>query len=158
MIEILTQQNPGKWQSYVFHSKLHNYIITIYKLDAVWLSHLRGWMLSSGGKVTKVSVRGVDRHCDFFQDSNYNKTTVEGEKHLVSSSFLPVTDAVFWAEMWQRVGWTDMMTDTSPHITAVFFSSYKMPKTLPVTMWLLFGPVTLLFGTFVFILLSEGSV
>ena len=56
-------------------------------------------MLSSGGKVTKVSVRGVDRHCDFFQDSNYNKTTVEGDKHLVSSSFLPVTDAVFWVEM-----------------------------------------------------------
>ena len=53
---------------------------------------------------------------------------------------------------------TNRRTDTSPHITAVFFSSYELKKTLPVTMLLLFGPVTLLCGTFLFILLSEGSV
>ena len=53
---------------------------------------------------------------------------------------------------------TNRRTDTSPHITAVFFSSYELQKTLPVTMLLLFGPVTLLCGTFLFILLSEGSV
>ena len=50
------------------------------------------------------------------------------------------------------------MTDTSPRITAVFFSSRKVLKTLPVTMLLLFGPVTLLCGTFLFILLREGSI
>ena len=63
--------------------------------------------------------------------------------------------------MCQRVGRTDRitdrmidrMTDTSSCITAVFFSSYKLPKTVTVTMlWLLFysyfGPVTLLCGTF----------
>ena len=61
---------------------------------------------------------------------------------------------LFWAKVWWRVGGTDRMTDrrtdTSPHITAVFFSSHKLPKTLLVTTLLLFGPVTLLRGTFLF--------
>ena len=96
---------------------------------------------------------------------------MEGDKQLVSSSILPGTDAIFQAEMCQRVGRTDRitdrmidrMTDTSSCITAVFFSSYKLPKTVTVTMlWLLFysyfGPVTLLCGTFLFVLLSEGSL
>ena len=52
-------------------------------------------------------------------------TTVEGDKHLVSSSFLPGTDSVFQAEMWRRVGRTDRMTDRMteafPHITVWFF-------------------------------------
>ena len=43
------------------------------------------------------------------------------------------------------------MTDTSPYTIAVFFSSYKLPKTLTVTMLLLFGPVSLLCETFLFI-------
>ena len=84
----------------------------------------------------------VDCRCDFFQDSNYNNTIVEGDKHLVSESFFSETDAVFRADMWQRVGRTDRRTarrtDTSPHITVVFFSSYQFPKTLSVTTLLLF--------------------
>ena len=44
-------KHPGKWQSYVFISKLHNYIITISKVDAV--CHCR---------------RRADRHRD---NSNY---------------------------------------------------------------------------------------
>ena len=69
-----------------------------------------------------------------------------------------VTNAVFRAEMLQRVGRTDRRTDASPHISVVFFSSYKMPKTVTVTTLLLFGHVTLLCGTFVFIELNEGPV
>ena len=38
------------------------------------------------------------------------------------------------------------------------FSSYKLPKTVTVTTFLLFGSVTLLCGTFLFINLSEGPV
>ena len=54
---------------------------------------------------------------------------------------------------------TDRRTDTSPHITAVLFSSYKLPKTLLVTTLLLFGPVMLLCGTFLFLKsLNDGSV
>ena len=49
----------------------------------------------------------------------------------------------------------ERMTDNSPRITAVLFSSYKL---LPVATLLLFGPVTLLCGTFLFILLSEVPV
>ena len=57
----------------------------------------------------------------FFQDSNYNNTIVEGDKHLVSKRFLLGTDTVFLAEMSLRVGRTDRMTDTSPRITGIFF-------------------------------------
>ena len=57
-----------------------------------------------------------------------------------------------------KVRRTDRMTDTSPRTTVVFFSSYKLSKTLPVIMLLLFGHVTLFCGTFLLILLSEGSV
>ena len=39
----------------------------------------------------------------------------------------------------------------------MFFSSYNLPKTLPVTTLLLFGHVTLHYGTFLFILLGEGE-
>ena len=39
----------------------------------------------------------------------------------------------------------------------VSFSTYKLPKTVTVTL-LLFGSVTLLCGTFLFIKLSEGPV
>ena len=39
-----------------------------------------------------------------------------------------------------------------------FFSSYKLPKTVTVTALLLFGHVTLICGTFLFIKLSEGPV
>ena len=68
-------------------------------------------------------------------------------KHSVNKSFLLVTDAVFWAEMWQRVG-----------RTGGGFSSYKLQKTVTVTTLLLFGHVTLLCGKFLFIELSEGPV
>lgn len=49
-----------------------------------------------------------------------------------------------------RVGRTDGMTETFPGMDSVFFTSYKLPKTLPATMLLLFGPVMLLcFGIFI---------
>ena len=85
--------HPGKWQSYIFCPKLHNYIIAIRKQHAVWPSHLRWGML-----------------------------------------FLGIN--------------SDRMTDTFQSITAVFFSLYKLTKTLPGTTLLMFGPVTLLCGTF----------
>ena len=53
---------------------------------------------------------------------------------------------------------TDSSTDNSPCITAIFYSSYKFPKTVTVTQLLLFGSVTLICVTFLFILLSDGSV
>ena len=62
-----------------------------------------------------------------------------------------MTDAVFRAEMWQRVGRTGGRTDISPCITEVF-----LPKTVTVSKLLLFDHVTLLCGTFLFILLSGG--
>ena len=64
--------------------------------------------------------------------------------------------------MWRRVGRTDgrtdKRTDASLHISAVFFSLYKLPETVTVTVLPLFGHVTLLCGTFLFIYLSEGVV
>ena len=78
---------------------------------------------------------------------------------------LLVTDAVFWAEMQvagSRVGRmggrTDRRMDTSPRTAVVFFSSYKLPKTVKVTTLILFGHITLLCGKFLFIKLSEGPV
>ena len=68
------------------------------------------------------------------------------------------TDDVFQPEMGRRVSRTDRRTDASPRISAVFFSSYKLPKTFTVTTLLLFGHVTLLCGTFLYIQLSEGPV
>ena len=47
--------------------------------------------------------------------------------------------------------WQDRREDRHFSIAAVFFSSYKLPKTVRVTMLLLFGPVELLCGTFLFI-------
>ena len=47
-----------------------------------------------------------------------------------------VTDAVFQAEMRQRVVRTgrikDRRTDASPRTAVVFFSSYNLPKTVTV--------------------------
>ena len=53
---------------------------------------------------------------------------------------------------------TDRRTDTSPCISVVFSFSYKLPKTVTVTTLLLFGPVMLHHGTFLFIWLGEGPV
>ena len=47
-------------------------------------------------------------------------------------------------------------TDASPHTAAAFFSS--LPKTVKDAMLPLFGSVTLLCETFLFIKLSEGPV
>ena len=65
---------------------------------------------------------------------------------------------LFQAKMFQRVCRTERMSDTSSRVTAIFFSSYMLPKVQLVTMILLFGHMMLLCGTFLFILLSEGSV
>ena len=56
---------PHCQQSYVFCSRLHNYIVTISKLDAVWLSFLER-MLFSGGKFIEVLVCRADHRGDFF--------------------------------------------------------------------------------------------
>ena len=73
-----------------------------------------------------------------------------------------MTESVFQAEMWRRVGRTDRRTnrrtDASPPTAVVFFSSYKLSKTVTVTMLLMFGPVMLLCGTSLCIKLSEGPV
>lgn len=53
------------------------------------------------------------------------------------------TEAVFQAEVWRRVGTSDSVTATSPHIHLPFFPSYKFPKPLPATTLLSFGPVML---------------
>ena len=87
---------------------------------------------------------------------NINPRTVYN--HMDAGSFLLVTDAVFQAEMWQIVGRTGGRTGASPLISAVFFSSYKLPKTVTVNTLLLFGPVMLLCGKFLFIKLSYQSV
>lgn len=57
---------------------------------------------------------------------------------------------------------TYRMTDTFPHINAVFLFSYKMLKTQPANTLLLFGPVVLpcglKWGAFLFDVMSKGSV
>ena len=58
----------------------------------------------------------------------------------------------------RRVGRMGGRTDTSPHTSVVFFSSYKMPKTVTVTTLLLFGHVTSLCGKFLCIKLIKGPV
>ena len=50
-----------------------------------------------------------------------------------------MTDAVFRAEMWRRVGRTDAALPT----TAAFLPHIKLPTTVTVTTLLLFGHVTL---------------
>ena len=59
-----------------------------------------------------------------------------------------MTDAVFRAEMLQRVGRTGRRTDAAPHTAVGFFFPHKLPKTVTVSTLLLFGHVTLLCGTF----------
>ena len=111
--------HPGKWQHVFFLfvcflffcSKLHNYI-TISKQDAVWLSLLRGGRLFTGGKFTEVLVRRVDLCSDFFFSLK-----VAWQSCL---ALLPRTDAVFCAEMWQRVIKTDRMTEAFSHKTDSF--------------------------------------
>ena len=46
-------------------------------------------------------------------------------------------------------------TDASPRSAVVFFSSYKLQKTVTVTTLLLFGHVTLLCGKLLFTMLSQ---
>ena len=57
--------------------------------------------------------------------------------------------------MWRRVGRRGGGTNAAPHIYPVLFSLHKLPKTATITTLLLFGHVTLLCGTFLFILLSD---
>ena len=109
MIEILTHHTSLESDKVRFFTlKFDNYLIATSKLGTVWLSHSRG-----GLTVVMIPFKTV------------TTTTVEGDKHLVSSSFLPGTDSVFQAEMWRRVGRTDRMTDRMteafPHITVWFF-------------------------------------
>ena len=57
----------------------------------------------------------------------------------------------------ESVGWAGGQTLRHAYLWYLF-SSNKLPKTVTVTMLLLFGPVTLLCGTFRFMELSEGPV
>ena len=101
----------------IFHAKLHNYIITISKLDAVWLPHSQDGCCSLGKSSLKSRSAGLTAAVIYFH-----------HKHSVSWSFLLVTDTVYRAEMWQRVGRTgrrtgrrtDRRTDASI-LTAVVF-------------------------------------
>ena len=144
MMEILTHQTTWKVSVMFFHSEWHNYITAITKLDAVWFCHSRGGRLFGGESSLKSRSGGL---------------TITGW-HSVSWSFLLVTDPFLGggAEMWWRVGRTGRRTDTSPCTAAVFFPSYKLPKTVTVTTVLLFGQAVLLCGTFLSILLGEGPV
>ena len=108
MIEILTHQTSGKVTKLRF--SLHNYIITISKQDTVWLPHWQGRRLFSGGKFPEVSGGKADGRGDLISSQT-----------LSELKFLPVTNAVFWAEMWGRVGRTGSRTDAYPHTAAVFF-------------------------------------
>ena len=96
----------GKWKSYIFHNKSHNYIIAISKLDAVWLTRGDGGCFL-GESSRKSRSGGLTVAVIYFH-----------HQHLVSSSFLSVTYAVFQIEMWRRVSRTVGRTDKfhpSPH-------------------------------------------
>ena len=121
-------------------------MIAISKLDAVRLTHGDGGCFL-GESSLKFCFRVLTIAVIYFH-----------HEHLVSKSFLPVTDAVFQAEMWRIVDRTGGRTDASPLISVVFFSLYNLPKTVTITMLLLFGHVTLLCGKFLFIKLSQSSV
>ena len=142
--------HPVKWQSNFFCSKLHKYIINISKQWTLSDSLTReGGLLFCGGKVHR------SQWLFFLRPSLQQHNS--GRRHFKQTHgeliFLPGTDTVFLAEMWPRFSRTDRMTEASPGITAVFFPSCKLPKTIPMTSLLLFGPVT----AFLFYLMSEGS-
>ena len=61
---------------------------------------------------------------------------------------LSLMDKSSLVQMDKRVSRRGGKTDASPRISAVFFSSYKLSKTVRVTALLLSGHVTLLCGTF----------
>ena len=44
-------------------------------------------MLFSGGQFIEVSVRRADSGGEIFQDSNYNNSVLDGDKHMLSKSF-----------------------------------------------------------------------
>ena len=68
-----------------------------------------------------------------------------------------MTDAVFQQKCDEEsVG--QVGGQTLLHIQLRYFFPYKLLKTVTVTMLLLFGSVTLLCGTFLFIYLSERPV
>ena len=113
-----------------------DYIITICKQDTVWLSVAGEGGCFLGKSSLKFGLGGLPVAVIFFKT-----VTITTQK---------------WKEA--TLGELDRRTDTSPFIIVVFFSSHKLPKTLTVTTLLLFGHVTLLCVTFLFILLSEGPV
>ena len=108
-------KHPGKWQSYVFHSRLHDYVIAISKLDAVWLTWGEAvfW-----GKFIIVSVKRSDSRRDF-----------SSTQTLVELKLFASDRHCFWAERWWRVRRTDGRADRR--------MSCKLPKTLTVTTLLL---------------------
>ena len=91
--------------------------------------------LFSGGKLTEVSVRRADCHGDLFSSQT-----------LGELKFLDRDRRCFSGR--GRVDRMDWRTNASPRISEVFFSSYKLPKTVTVTTLLLFGHVMLLCGKF----------
>ena len=137
----LRSWHPGNWQSHVFRSKLHNYIIAISKHVTVWLCHSQGQRLFSRGKFTEVSVRRADRRRFFF---------------IINT---------WWVKVFYR--WQTLFFGQKCDSELVGQTGGRMllraqfcllPKTVSVTTLPRFGSVTLLCGTLLFIKLSEESV
>ena len=168
---------PCIQESYVFHSNIHIYIIAISKQDAAWPSH------SGEGKLTEVLVVRADRRETVTTTTQYWKANTWWVQVFWSESHHIITAIQLWdlpgsaprdrCSFSGRNGMTDRIIDRmkdrlTDRVTeafprsVVFFSTYMLPKTLPVTTELLFGMVTLLCGlkcgTFLFYLMSEGSV
>ena len=110
---------------------------------SIWLPHLRDGCCFLGESSLKSRSGGLTIAVIYFPSQT-----------LSELKFFASDRRCFSAEMWGGVG----RTEASPRISAVLFSSYKLPKTVTVTTLLLFGQVTLLCGTFLCIKLREGTV
>ena len=96
MTETLTHQTSWKVIHYIFRSKLHHDIITISKLDTVWICHSQGGKLFSGEKFTEQHNSGGVKHMVSIVDSlafsmpiaNSLKTSDMQEKCAFESSLL----------------------------------------------------------------------
>ena len=152
-----------------FLHKLHYYIITFSKLDAVtglvgrlfffncgkvhWILSWEGWPV--------IIFKTLITTTQLWEETNTWRVW----------ACLLGTEAGFGGEMWWRVGGTDRMTDTYYcsifHINwhyqtivnvALWGCDHYCGMTLPVTTILLFGHVTLLCESLILIFLGEGSV
>ena len=113
--------------------------------------HSQGERLFSGGKFTEDSVGRADSHCDFF--STQTLVTDTGEFFAGDRQFFGQKRDY---ELVGQAGEQMLL-----HLYLLYFfhhTSCQGPLPVTVTTLLLFGHVTLLCGTFLYILLSEGPV